>query len=940
MKRRASFAAIVLALLTPPAAAEERGPSEPAYRYYNEGKPDVQFGRDREIDLLHQGIDMSVDLEARTILGTTWLRFTPIRETDRVTLNAGEMEIRACRLLGPGEEPGGPSRAERTAPPTGVRLTWETDADTIAISLGRAFAAGETATIAIDYAASPRRGLYFRDPVQGSPNKARSVFSQGETETNHYWFPSRDFPDDRASSEVIVTVRRPYRAISNGDLIAVRENADGTRTFHWSEKVPHTNYLTSLVVGDYEEVSLPVDTASMSKAPLFAYGYPGDRERLLFSLRKTGEMIAFFERVTGQPYPYERYAQTVVTRFVVGGMENIGATTLNEWTLHAERHEPVWTSDPLVAHEAAHQWFGDWLTCRNWPHIWLNEGFATFFEHLFAEEDLGKDELRRKRLQAVDSYLEAAARFRRALVVHNWDAGEEPFDGGHAYTKGALVLHLLRAALGDDAFFAGIRAYVARHGGGLVETADFRRAMEDAIGRDLGLFFRQWVESPGHPELSVGAKWDRDDGLLSVKVEQTQQDDGKTPLFHLPLDVMVVPAEGAARATTHRFEVTKRSETFHIPLGAKPRFVVIDPEASVLGALSVSAPHAEWRRALREAPTVAARARAARALAADGAGPEDVDSLASALRADAFWWVRAEAAKALAKTPGERSEEALVAALGDGDARVRLEAIDALAAHPSDRLARALLATMRSDTSDSARALAATTFGKVARARGLAASAGGEAAAISVDEARDALAALLRVPSHRDAVESGALSGLTALRDRRAVDRLLDATSDARSDHARLAAVAALGRAAGAFGEAEAPDLRDRAYARLAALLDDGFFRVRSRAIDALGDLGDARALAPIDACVAREWEGDFKNAGRDARKKILGRAGKAAEALDAMREDVRRLERERASLEDRVDAIEKRLEDRSERPAGESKGEDEDGDAREVEDEGGNDED
>jgi aminopeptidase N len=916
VNRRPYLAPIVVALLAPPVSAHEIGPSEPAYRYYNEGKPDAQFGRDRDIDVAHQAIDIRVDLEERAIEGTTWLRFTPIRATDRVMLNAGEMEIRACRLLGPGDAPGGPSQGTAAAR-SGLALSWEPDADTIAVALGRTIAAGESATIAIDYAAHPRKGFYFRDPAPGSANKSRSVFSQGETETNHYWFPSRDFPDDRASSEVIVTVRRPYRAISNGDLVSVRENADGTRTFHWSEKVAHTTYLTSLVVGDYEEVTLPVDPASASKAPLYAYGYPGDRERLLFSLRKTGKMIAFFERATGRPYPYERYAQTVVTRFVVGGMENIGATTLNEWTLHAERHEPVWSSDQLVAHEAAHQWFGDWITCRNWSHIWLNEGFASFFEHLFAEDDLGKDEMQRRRLQGLDSYLRAAGRFRRSLVVHNWDEGEQPFDAGHAYTKGSLVLHLLRSVLGDDAFFAGIRAYVARHGGGLVETADFRRAMEDATGKDLGLFFREWVESPGHPEVSVAAKWDREARLVSVRVEQTQRDDGKTPLFHFPLDVTVVPAEGAARATTHRFEVTRRNDTFHIPLDARPRFVVVDPEANVLGVLDVSASREEWRRALREAPTAAGRARAARALVESGAGPEDVDSLVAALRGDPFWWVRAEAARALEKAPGARSEEALVAALGDGDARVRLEAIDALGAHPTDRVARALLTAMRSDASDSARGLAAATLGKVVRAIGLASPAANAAPEITVDEARDALGSLLRVTSHRDAVPAGALSGLAALRDRRAVDRILEATAGGRNDQLRLAAVSSLGRAGGAFADDEAPDLRDRAYTRLAALLDDGFFRVRGRAIDALGELGDARALAPIDACVAREWEGDFKNAGRDARKKIAGRAEHTADALDAVREEVRRLEREKAALQERVEAIEKRLEEKGARPEG-----------------------
>src|SRR5262249_26884521 len=218
-------------------------------------------------------------------------------------------------------------------------------------------------------------------------------------------------------------------------------------------------------------------------------------------LGKTPRMIGFFNEVTGRRYPYTKYAQACLPEFG-GGMENISATTMTDRELRDEIAALEGDADGLVAHELAHQWFGDLLTCKDWSHLWLNEGFASYFDPLFAEHDRGDDAFRIRMDGALRSYLDSDRKYRRPIVEGRYESSSDLFDG-MSYAKGACVLHALRGLLGDAAWWKGIRGYVAAHQRGVVETDDFRRAMEDASGKDLKWFFDQWVFRAGHPELKV-----------------------------------------------------------------------------------------------------------------------------------------------------------------------------------------------------------------------------------------------------------------------------------------------------------------------------------------------------------------------------------------------------------------------------------------------------
>ncbi len=268
----------------------------------------------------------------------------------------------------------------------------------------------------------------------------------------------------------------------------------------------------------------------------------------------------------------------MVTDFIFGGMENTSATTLFERALLDERAALDVDMDALVAHELGHQWFGDLVTCREWSHAWLNEGFATYMEHVWKEHHEGRDAYFYNLEQDLDIYLaEASGRYGRPVVENVWAAPIDVFDR-HLYQKGGLVLHAIRQYLGDASFWRGLAFYLERHRGTSVETRDLMRALEDATGRSLEELFHQWIERPGHPALEV--RVEHGDGVLKVGVTQTQAK-GEKHGFHLRLPVVVVDANGGTER--HLLELQRRDETFALTAAERPAMVLVDPDMSAPG---------------------------------------------------------------------------------------------------------------------------------------------------------------------------------------------------------------------------------------------------------------------------------------------------------------------------------------------------------------------
>ncbi|ATB45074.1 M1 family aminopeptidase [Corallococcus macrosporus] len=810
------------------------------------------YAAERPVRAEHVRIEVDLDFDAHRITGLCTTRVWAVRPVHTVTFDAVDLDVSDVHVDG---------RAAR----------FSNSGAHVRVELPTPLAAGGACEVAIRYTAQPRRGLYFWGPDAAHPHRPRQAWTQGQDIDARAWFPCLDTPAQKATTEVIATFPEAMTSLSNGTLESDHVRG-GRRTQHYRMAQPHAPYLVTLVVGEFEEAT---DTAGT--VPL-RYLFPrGRKEDALRCVRRTPEMVRVFQEVTGEPYPWSGYAQIFVTDFILGGMENTSATSLTDTVLHDARAQPDYNAEPLVSHELAHQWFGDLLTCRDWPHGWLNEGFATWFELLWKERADGQDEADQHRLVDLDAYLaEARERYARPIVARRFHAPMDVFDR-HLYEKGGLVLHELRRRLGDDLFFKGLRHYVARHRHGSVETVDLARAFEEATGHNLDAFFDQYVFAPGHPELKVEVRYDAEEARLRVQVRQTQSTADGVPLFRLPLDVALT-VDG--RDTVHRLEVTDAEHAFHLPCSSAPSQVRVDPRRGVLGTLAVDKSAGLWREELRAAPEMRARTEAAVALGREG-GPRSVDALGEAL-ADTrlFWGTRAACAKSLGRIRTAEARARLLAALSTEHPRVRRAVVAALGEFRRDAEVTSRLRALVNggDASYFVEAEAARSYGRV--------------------RAPDALAVLEAAStraSYQDVIAVGAVDGLAESQDPAAFTAVLARTEYGHSAPLRRAATLAVAKLAEVAGrKREAVDL-------LGELLRDPLFRVRMGVFEAARALGDARLVpaleqTPLLDAVAR----------RAARETVrfLREGEPQAREVASLREEMDRLKEETRALRERLEGL------------------------------------
>lgn len=830
-----------------------------------------QYGPDKLVDVLHIDLRLEPDLERRTLDG---ICTTTVRAYDepvvRLVLDAVDMQIEAV---------------ERD----GKALAFARRDDALEIAFEPAIAPREETSFRIVYRVSrPRHGLFFIEPTPEYPHKQRHAWTQSQDENARYWFPCLDYPHAKQTSQTTVVVPKGQFALANGALIERVDEGDRTR-FTYRQDVPHPTYLMTFVAGPFSETRQP--DAGARKVPVFYYvlhGREGDGER---SFGNTPRMIDAFEQRIGTPYPYARYSQIAVTDFIFGGMENTSATTQTDRTLHDERAHLDFSSDPLVSHELAHQWFGDLLTTRDWSHAWLNEGFATYFECVWREADLGYDEYLYDVFGCVSRYLEEDSdRYRRPIVCNRFRDPIELFDR-HLYEKGGAVLHMLRGELGDERFWRSIRAYVAHNAQRNVETIDLIRAIEEATGRNMRGFFDQWVFRGGHPEIEFSVAWDADRKTATVTIDQKQTVDDERPAYRFDVELgfceSVPPtlpgnAGCAALGGERRVKVTveRAHETITIPLDFEPKLVRFDPGAWLLGAITYKLGATLAAATLGGDPDPVARIRAGRALAKDGSRAAQ-EALRAAFERDPFWGVLEDLAGAVGKTRAPWARALLVEALRHPHAKVRRAVASALGEFRGAEVAEALIPLAQSDESYFVRAAALGALGKTRDERGF-----------------DILAAALAQPTWNGTVEGGAARGLSELADPRAVPLLIDASRLGRDEGLRRVAVVALARA-GALIESE----RTAAVDAVNRLLDDPMFLVQLAAISAAEMLEDARLLGTLDRLASGGFDGRVRRDAAEAAIRIR-EAAKVPSQVSALRSDLDTLREEQRTLQEKIEAL------------------------------------
>jgi aminopeptidase N len=832
--------------------ARERRAFQPAH-------VEPQWARDRVADIRHIKLEVTLDFGAKSIAGTATHRLAAILDgVTSLEFDAAELEVTGVKV---GGEPAAFETADRK----------------LKVTLPRALRAGEETEVAIAYSAHPRRGLYFIGPDDGYPSKPVEAWTQGEDEDSRYWFPCYDYPNQRATSEVIATVPENFIAVSNGALVSSSADARSrTRTFHWRHEVPHSTYLITLAAGEFVAIE-----ERAGKVPVLYYVHPGREDDARRAFGNTPRMIQFFERVIGVPYPYAKYAQVAVTDFIFGGMENSSATTQTADTLHDARAHLDFKSDPLVAHELAHQWWGDLLTCRDWSHAWLNEGFATYFEAMWCEENEGADEFAWNLRQDQHAYLdEDAHRYRRPIVCNRYRNPIELFDR-HLYEKGSVVLHMLRRLVGDALFFKALNLYCTRHRGQNVITKDLERAFEDSTGRNLEFFFSQWVYQEGHPEIEVSSSFDDKQKLATVTVKQTHKPSDLTPLFRFPVTIALMDSEGSE--TRHRVEIKDREQNFNFVAAKAPKAVRFDPEHDILKSLRHKRGREALETELKHAPEAIGRAEAARELGQEGS-PQAVAALRTALLEDKFWGVQADAAGALGAVRTGGALAALLEGLTLAHPKARRAVVRALGEFRDHAEAASALAEVlgRGDPSYFVEAEAALALGRTRDGR-----------------AHEHLERALERDSYLDVIRTHALAGMAELREERTIDFARGWCGYGRPPRARVAAIGAIAKV-GALKDSRRAEVLDF----LTPMTADREFMVRMRIPGAFEELADARAIPALRRLADRELDGRIQRRANEAIATISEGRSRIEEG-QRLREDIDKLRAENKKLQDRLEKLE-----------------------------------
>ena len=761
-------------------------------------RADEPYARSKDYDLQHSKVVLRFDLDQKKVIGDVTHTLSPLREgVNEVSFDSVGLQIQSVKL----------NRKDAKFSTTDKKLI---------VNLPKTGKIGEKYEIEIKYEGKPTKGLYFILPDKDYPNRPKQVWTQGESEDTRYYLPTYDYPNDRLTTETILTVPADWLTVSNGKLISTTDAGNGMRTWTWRETQPSSTYLFTVVAGEFVEVK---DT--WRNTPITFYA-PKDRgDRLVPNYGRTPAMIELFSKKLGVDYPWEKYAQSMVDDFVAGGMENSSATTNTASSLRNPKLVPEYPTDEdgLISHELGHQWFGDLVTTKDWGNIWLNEGFATFMETIWTEAHYGKDEADHDRWEEGRRWFEQRNLYAKPIVRHDFDDSSE-FDG-NAYGKGGWALYMLRHQLGDAAFYAGLKHYLELNRGKNVVTADLIKAIEEATNINVDQFFDQWVYGAGAPKFEVSYSYDATKKEVALLVKQTQTIEGRVGLFRVPVDVEITNATGP---NLYPIVVAKAEETFTFPSASVPQMVLFDKGTQILKSMEFKKEKKELLYQLKNASELADRADAAVALGKLKGDGEAAAGLGEALKNDKARGLREAAAESLGDLNSPAAAKQLLSALDEvKEPELRATVVQALGSFKETPDVIAKLETIaRDDSSYRARAAALGAIGRM-----------------KTPKAYEILTAAVSGDSPDGFLRNAALRGLGPLGDDKAVPLLREWAAPGKEIASRQAAIGSLARL-----QKSNKEITDQ----IAGYLSEPHFPVRIASIFGLGSRGDASAIPAMEA--------------------------------------------------------------------------------------------
>lgn len=787
------------------------------------GNPDVwQWPPDRSYHVDNYKLTLHFDEAKGEVFGDEVITLRPFEAPfHRFYLHSSELTIDSVTLEQHDDRP--------------ITLAYVREDPHLWITLNRDYDPGSTLNVRIAYHGFPRTGLFFTNPSPDYPKRPQEVYSQGEAEFNHYWFPCWDYPNDMATSETVTTVPEGQSVVSNGRLVSLT-HAGGQATYDWVESVPHSSYLVSLAVGPWRKLS---DHYRDKPVDYYVPDYV-DEATARRSFHLTPDMIEFFSRATGVEYPFEKYAQTTAHNFIFGGQENVSATTLTEWTLHDERADQDYPSTYLVSHELGQHWFGDYVQGRDWANIWLNEGFATYLEALYTQHQAGEDAYR---LAIYEDQLDEQAQerndYRRPIVDRHYTDPMQMFDA-ITHAKGAAILDMLRyvvdtseaasrPASQHEPLFRALHSYLVSHQAQTVDTPDLISAIRATTGQELGWFFREWVFMAGHPDYRVEVRYEPKLKAENLIVSQTQKTDAMTPIFDMPIEVAFYGAHGERKRVQIRDNQPRQE--FEIPLDFEPLWVDFDPNSFIDKTLQFEqAVNALIAQAEKD-PAMLSRLWAAQQLGAMTKADPGIRAaaLAHVLQTDEFYAVRAVAATGLGSVGTDQAKAALVAALQQPNNHVRSAAITALGHFQADAsLYKVFVKALNADSSYAVEAAAAAQLGKSRNPH-----------AFEVLKTRAAMNPEVHVMT-------ALLNALAATKDPRAAQILFTYARPGVPERVRMYALAAIAQMKGTIGQEQLQQLTEI----VGRALHDPFFVIQEAGEELVGSFGLIQFKPDIERAV------------------------------------------------------------------------------------------
>jgi len=827
-------------------------------------KADEPYARSKDYDLQHSKIALRFDLDEKKVMGDVTHTLTILKDgTEKIWFDSVGLAIESVTV-------------NKSA------TKFETKETKLIVPLPGAARPGQKFDVEIKYAGKPTKGLYFILPDKDYPDRPKQIWTQGESEDTRYYLPTYDYPNDRLTTETILTVPAAWVTVANGKLVGVVDAGSGNKTWTWRESVPSSTYLITVVAGEFDEVK-----ETWRGMPVTYYAPKGRGDRLKVNYARTPQMLEFFSKRLGVDYPWEKYAQAMVDDFVAGGMENSSATTNTSTSLTHEKlaHEYRTGEDPLIAHELGHQWFGDLVTTKDWGNIWLNEGFATFMERIWIEHNFPKDQIEYELWNDAKDWMENSGLYLKPMVRHDFDDSSE-FDG-NAYNKGGWVLMMLRHQLGEEAFYAGVKHYLEVNRGKNVVTADLARAIEEATHVNVDEFFSQWVYGAGAPKFDLSYRYDDAKHQLTLNVKQTQKLEGRVGIFRIPTDVEITTASGAK---TYPVTVSKAEETFLFPADTAPLMVLFDKGGHVLKSAEFHKDKKEWLYQVKNGTETADRGDAVDALGKWKDDNDAVGALGEVLKGDKAWGIRATAADALGATKNPGAAKLLLDALdGAGEPWLRNRMVAALGNFKDNSdVIKKVNAIAKEDKSFRAQASALQALGK-----------------LKAPNALEVLQGAVKEDSPDSFLRNAALRSMGELGDDKAVPILREWAAAGKRIDTRQAAIASLARL----------DKNNKEITeQIARYLMEPHFPVRISSIFALGTRGDASAIPALEALLKSndlsiELVPMIKGQIARLKKEPGGAQGEKAEGDSAaMAKRLDRLEQLIEAMSERLKAIEEKL--------------------------------